>query len=282
MYSLTVENEKGNRLELTHNRNYTVIHIDGLTPASANINSSVTGTSDGEKFNSSRVGVRNIVIQTIINYPAEENRIALNMYFRPKHICRIYFKNNGRNVYIDGYVETIECDLFELGQTMSISILCLQPYFLDTEEIITSIERISALFEFPFSIRVEGIPFSEVHDNETATIINSGDVDIGMIIELIANGGVTNPVIYNADTREQYGIMTNMLDGDVIRINTNQGHKKIALIRSGAETNIIAQISESVDWFEIPPGENHFTYSADVGKELLTINFYTNNKYQGV
>lgn len=282
MYTLAVENAKGHKLELTHNDNYTVVHVDGLTPAPANINSSVTGTFDGEKFNSARVGKRNIVIQIKINHPVEENRIALYEYFRPKHPCRIYLKNGSRDVYIDGYMETPECDLFALGQTMQVSILCLQPYFLSAEQTLTSIERTSALFEFPFSIRVEGIPFSEVNDIETATIINSGDVDIGMTIELIANGGVTNPVIYNADTREQFGINTEMQDGDIIRINTNQGNKKIALIRSGSETNIISQIGESVNWFEIPPGENHFTYSADIGKELLTINFYTNNKYQGV
>ena len=62
MYSLKVENDRGNTLELTNNPNYTVFKIEGLNPPHATINSSVNTTTGGSNINSVRLENRNIVI----------------------------------------------------------------------------------------------------------------------------------------------------------------------------------------------------------------------------
>ena len=124
MYSLKVENERGEALELTGNPNYTVYKIEGLNPPQATINSSVNTTTDGSSINSVRLENRNIVIYTTIEGDVEANRINLYKYFPVKKTVKLYFSNSSREVYIEGKVELIECDLFSNKQVAQISIIC--------------------------------------------------------------------------------------------------------------------------------------------------------------
>ena len=283
MYTFEVENAKGERLELSHNPNYSIVSIHGLTPAAALINTSTMGNFDGAKYNSSRVGTRNIVIQLHLERDIEANRIMLYTYFRPKQWCRLYFKNTSRSVYIDGYVETFDGDLFVLGQRMQISVICPQPYFMLADGATYRITRTASLFEFPFAIDAEGIPFSGIEASKTAVIMNRGDVDIGLKIELQADGGnVVNPILYNADNGDTFPLHMTILDGDTVTINTNRGEKRIELTRDGATSNIISQITSQVDWFQIPTGQTVFTFACDSGQEFLNVDFYINEKFQGV
>ena len=96
MYSLKVENDRGNTLELTGNPNYTVYKIDGLTPPQATINTSANTTTDGSSINSVRLENRNIVIYTTIEGDVEANRINLYKYFPAKKKVKLYFANNSR------------------------------------------------------------------------------------------------------------------------------------------------------------------------------------------
>ena len=63
IFTLIIKNYKGESYELTHNyERYYVKSITGLTPPSAVINTSVSGSYDGSFYNSSRLEQRNIVI----------------------------------------------------------------------------------------------------------------------------------------------------------------------------------------------------------------------------
>ena len=62
MFQLTLENERGKQLILHPSTRYVITNIEGLTPPTATINSSVVALQDGEVYNSARVNVRNVVI----------------------------------------------------------------------------------------------------------------------------------------------------------------------------------------------------------------------------
>ena len=194
MYSLKVENDRGNVLELTNNPNYTVFKIAGLNPPKATINSSVNTTTDGSSINSVRMENRNIVIYTRIGGDVEANRINLYKYFPVKKNVKIYFTNNSRKVYIEGTVELIECDLFSNKQVAQISIICPRPYFKDVNDLVTMFSDVVKMFSFPFAISKTGIELSGVGVNQRQSIVNTGDIDTGVIIKLFAIGTVVNPV----------------------------------------------------------------------------------------
>ena len=131
MFTLKIDNHRGSVTELTHNRGrYAVVGIDGLTRPPTNINTAVAGGIDGAFFNSARVEAA----QPLVINPRgdiEANRQALYSIFPLKSICTIYFENKNRSVKIDGYVETLEADLFSMQERAQVSIICPRPYFED-------------------------------------------------------------------------------------------------------------------------------------------------------
>jgi hypothetical protein len=282
MYSLKVENDRGDALELTNNRNYTVYKIEGLTPPQATINASVNTTTDGSNINSVRLGNRNIVIYTTIEGDVEANRINLYKYFPVKKTIKLYFNNGARNIYIEGTVELIECDLFTTKQVAQISVICPKPYFKDVDNLITTFGDVVNLFEFPFKIPKVGVEISAVSTNQRRKIINTGDVETGVLIKLFATGTVENPVIYDVLNRTQLKLNFTMLPADAIVINTNIGEKSIELIRDGVTTNAMGYMAQDSTWFILEAGDNIFTYDADSGNSNLQLTFTTSILYSGV
>jgi putative phage tail component, N-terminal domain len=282
MYTLIVENEKGEQLELTHNKSYDVIKIEGLNPPPAAINNTEISGVDGAKFNSSKVGTRNLVIYLNIKSPVEENRQDLYNYFHVKRRVKIYFKNQNRDVYIEGYVETFENDLFENLQQPQISIICPEPFWKAVDDLLVEFSDEISLFEFPFAIEEEGIEFSQIN-LETSKVINNGNVETGIIVELFTTTSqVLNPIIYNRTTQTYFKINYDMHVGDLIRINTNQGQKSVTLTRNHVTTNVIGNRESGSSWIQLVPGPNEIAYNADVGVENLMVNLILIRKYEGV
>ena len=282
MYSLKVENNRGNTLELTNNLNYTVYKIEGLNPPQATINRSANTTSDGSKINSVRLENRNIVIYTTIERDVEANRINLYKYFPVKKSIKLYFSNGSRKVYIEGTVELIECDMFSNKQVVQISIICPKPYFKDVETLTTTFSDVSNLFSFPFSIGNAGVEISAITTNQRKSIINAGDVESGIIIKLFAIGTVVNPVIYDVLKRTHLKLNFTLEAGDTVIINTNIGEKAVELIRGGLSYNAMGYLVQDSEWFVLESGDNVFTYDADSGNNNLQITFTTSVLYSGV
>ncbi len=282
MWACIIENKKGQQLKLHPNENYIVEITSGLEPPPVeNVFTKISGV-DGSSLNSSTSGSRNMLFQIYPQYPVDINRVNLYKYFKKKELIKIYYKNELRNVYIEGVVDTFECDHHANPQAATISIICPDPYFNDVVEIVEDISKLSSMFEFPFSISKEGIPFSEFNEFLIAEVTNKGDIDSGIIIELHANGTVENPVIHNADTRETFALNFTMQASDVIKINTIEGQQRIELIRSGVSTNIINSIVEGSEWLQAVAGVNFYTYTVDSGLDNLSVKFKPRIAYEGV
>lgn len=282
MFKLTVENDMGEQLELTHNSAYSGISIDGLYPPSATVNTAVTATHDGSKYNSSRVNDRNIVITLYIESPCDENRIELYRYVKSKQYIKLYFSNELRDVYIDGYVESMNVDFFALKQKVQISVLCPSPFFKVVEDNIIDFSSLTSLFEFPFSIEEAGIEFSSLQLHTDKSVINRGDVPSGAKIKLYSIGTVLNPTIYNVGTSEYFTLNFEMQEGDEITISTVTGEKYVTLLRDGVETNIINKMKIGSKWLQLQPGDNLFTYEADEYVENLMCTIVQTSLFEGV
>jgi hypothetical protein len=282
MYTLQVENDIGDTLALTGNPNYTVYRIDGLTPPKATINSSVNTTTDGSKISSVRLENRNIVLYLTIEREVEKNRIELYKHLPVKRTVTLHYKNNTRNVCIKGVVESNEPAIFDQKQVAQISIICEKPYFKEINELVTMFGDVLPLFEFPFSIPAEGIEFSRITKNTRKSILNTGDVETGLLIELFATGTVVNPVIFDTYNRTQMALKISMQAGDKLVINTNIGEKGITLIRDGEESNALGYMRPDSSWFVLMPGDNVFTYDCESGASNLQLTFKSSILYAGV
>ena len=280
MYDLSVKNTSGEILRLTRDNNYAITGVEGLTPVAANINTSTAGINDGVVYNSARLGYRNIVLTIRITQDAEKNRIKLYNYFQTKQFCTLYFSNDTRDVCISGYVETFECDLFVLGQTAQISIICPNPYFKSTTETVNSGSAVTAAFEFPTEFN--GVEFSTETANTTVTIPNNGDISAGMDISINFTGNVSTPVIRNALTGEYFRLNRDFVAGDKVTINTRNGEKSVILTHFGVDFNIINSLDAAASWLQLRRGNNMLYFGANSGTENMQITFTHTDLFVGV
>lgn len=282
MFTLKIQNTQGEVWELTHNLNYHVKSVQGLTPPETAVNTATAGTIDGTFFNSARVNQRNIVITLVPNGDIEANRQLLYKMFRLKTKCTIYFKNKYRDVKIDGYVEMLESDLFTMRQEVQISIICPRPYFQGLIDLYTELSKIVALFEFPFSI-VTPIPFSEISDVPITTINNVGDAVCGTIIDIDVTDTCSGLKISNTSNQTFFELNFSFQANDHVTINTNSGQMGVSLRRGDTTTNLLNYVSKDSTWLKIQPAENTFTFSLTTGTvDSVKIHFTTSLLYGGV
>lgn len=279
MYKLTVQNEKGETMELTHNPRYSVTSISGLTPVPAQISTSTMGISDGEYYNSAKLTKRNIVIQIYPAHPIDENRVNLYRYFKSKYRIRLYFKNEVRSVYIDGYVETCEGDLFAKTQMIQVSVICPNPYFIGVDNSAgIKLQNQIPLFEFPFSAPSGGVSLSEFV-KEDAVFVNNGDEPSGMTFVFTFTGNVSGIKIQDKYTGNVFCVNYKFCSYDILKICTVKGAKEITLRRKGEEFNLINYITRDSQWLQTNIGENWFVLS---GERNYTLEVTWKELYQGV
>jgi Phage tail protein len=110
--------------------------IDGLEPVDAVVNSIGYGSIDGEAYNGSHTGKRNIVISLGLSTArggasVDEARNLLYAYLMPKLEVTLLFRRDfGEPVNIKGYVEKLTPNRFAQDPTMQVSIICPQPDFI--------------------------------------------------------------------------------------------------------------------------------------------------------
>lgn len=281
MYTLTATNQYGQEIELTNNDNYSIKSIIGLDPPDGVINTTRNAGQDGSVFNSAYMDNRTITITMAINSPAEVNRLELYKYFKIKQPVRIHFKNRSRDVWIRGYTQSMPIAFFDKKETVQITLLCPEPYFNDVETSVQGLSNVISLFEFPFEIE-EPVQFSRLAVGIEKSIINFGDVSIGMKVTIEALGAVTNPVLYNTQTNEFIKLNDTLASGDFVEVSTVPGKKYVRKTSNGTTSSIIGKLAQGSTWIQLVPGDNVFATSATSGSEYIKVTFELTYQYEGV
>lgn len=281
MYKLKIENANGDRLELTNNPNYNVT-VTGLNPVTSDITTAKVANRNGARFVNSRKQPRNVVITVYIKEPVEANRIELYKYVKSKEWLRVYYSNKSRDVYVDGYVESFECDLFTQTQTAQISVICPNPQLIDVEPDVKDVSTVIGAFSFPFHITdSEPITFS-IYDKLARLIINESDDDIGFIYKIHCKGLVVNPTIYMENTKESFKLKGSYRKDTTITITTLDGQKSVTSEYKGVVTNIINDLEPTSTWLKLKAGYNHILQVADTGVENMVSEIIYSKEYEGV
>ena len=285
MYKLTLQNEAGNSLVFNQlGGAFTITEIDGLNPPDATINTSQIAMLDGEKFNSAKVNMRTIEIAFAIEKDAERNRIEVYRVVKPKKAITVYYVSDLRDVYINGYIQSVEIGYFEQKQICTVSILCPFPYWQQAQAVINELSQIIDMFHFPFSSTSEPqIVFGYLDNLSSVDIENAGDLDTGLIFELYARAQVSNPKIYDYLTQEFIGLNFTMQAADLVTINTNAGQKSVKLLRDGATTNIFNTLMKNSTWLQLPANGGTYTFMVGSGNATdLNVTIKHSTLYEGV
>lgn len=285
MYKLTIENQAGNSLEFNQLGGvFTISEIDGLNPPDATINTSQIAMLDGEKFNSAKVGMRTLDIAFAIERDAERNRIAVFNVLKVKRPVTVYYVSEMRDVYIEGYVKSIDIGYFDQKQLCTVTILCPYPYWLAAQNIVNELSQIIGMFHFPFSSTVAPqLVFGYIDPVTSVYIENAGDLETGLIFQLYARAQVVNPKIYDYATQQYIGIDYTLQAADLVTINTNAGKKTITLLRDGVTYNIFNALMKNSTWLQLPANGGTYTFMVESGAATdLNVTINHNTIYEGV
>lgn len=259
---------KGSILPLTNNSRFKLSNVDGITSASVELSSATVASMDGDFINNKRTIPRGIVLDFAIESDVENVKRYILQYIKPKQKGTLRWTQEGREIQIEGIVEAIEMPRYSSQVIMQVTMYCSQPYWEDIDYIVQEISETIDLHYFTryeddmLYFTEEGAPFGEYDVNRTKTFENTGDVEVGLTINIVALGEVENPVIYNS-AGEYIGVDVALSQGDEIVITTEKGNKTITM--NG--TNIVSKIREGSTWLQLPTGEDEFTIDSTDGTE---------------
>lgn len=271
MIKILCENENGNSIDFSDESKYVITNIDGLNPPASDIIINPIPNMDGGMFAHSRMQTRNIVITFRVKRPTERNRMDAYRVFRSKRYIKVSVQTAALNVYTEGYVESIECNNFTLGQTIQVSIICPDAYFKNVNSNLYEFNKGIDTLAFPFyTMEGEPVAFNDVinnNDDGKITIWNNGDTDTGLIFKIKPKEGFMYEyiTIKNVDTGDFIFISkyTASHIDEEITINTNPGEKSVYTTYTNPDTN--ERVKESIvdrtiltSFLQCKPGENTF------------------------
>lgn len=265
-----IQTDRGNFLSLPiddTSQGYILERIDGLDPVRATMVSTGFAQLDGEYYQSSRRGTRNIKIKIGLEpdyatTTVSDLRHKLYNYFMPRSEVKLTFYDSGSpHSYIKARVETFETELFTNEPTVDISLIAFSPDFIDMDEVVLSGQTSSAYMSASATI---------VHDYE-------GTIPTGFIFSLSVNRSLSEFAIYNiqqdATIPTQFEMDYAFQSGDLVEVSTVPGDKYVMLTRAGIKSSILYSVRSYSNWLTIGPGANMVMVYATGAAIPYTITF---------
>lgn len=291
-------------LELTGSHESTGIYVRSITgvgPNKANINTVSLASDDGSIFNSAKLEERNIVISlgfyqsTTLRNSIEDSRQKTYKYFPNKKPLTLIFETDNRYLFINGYVESNEPDIFSDEEGTEISIICPDPKFYDVEGG-GHIEfgGVENIFEFPYSNEslVENLTeFGRLTHLKSRAITYNGEEENGILIVIHPKQATRNLSLVETETGDSISIDDSKIEQitgnsicpyDTIKISTIKGSKYAELTRSGETYNIINALGRNPKWFQLHKGDNYFTFVAGLNEENVEVYIYYSLAFSGI
>lgn len=238
---------------------------------------------DGATQLNAQVDVRELSINGIIKGKDKADlafyRRQLIQVLNPKVAGTLTYENEHGTYELDvipqfapqinegAYVNSPSIDEYRL------MLLALDPYWTDKSEIDAEIPmaREENLFEFPLEITNE-FEFSRMIAGDVIEIQNNGDVAVGAVFTINANGILKNPRLYNVITQEYFALNGTFTTGTKLRISTLRGKKRVEEDTGDGQgyKNIMTKRKVESTFLQIDRGINYLQLQADEGVEFTT------------
>lgn len=269
---------------------FVLTDAEGLYEVRNNLYTNDNTSIDGAAYQGSVVTKREITLsiadKSLSNH--QQNRELLYAVFKPASKGRLIYEENGLLREIGYYVESVFVESIPSARPATISLVCPDPFFTDTGDILVEMAGWEPLFEFPFEIPASGIEFEQRVNERLKTIQNNSAAEsTGMNITLTAIGTVVNPTIEHVQKNEHITLGSSsrpftMVSGDQLVISTEDGNKHAYLIRDGVTSNVNYYMSEDSTFIQLRRGMNSIGYSSEEGESYIMVSIAFRYKYLGV
>lgn len=287
MARLTYVNERGQSLTFGDTAPLLVTRIDGLGSPQNEIHRQKSPYQDGTTVTHTTLDERELVLEGVILASAQDRqkyRQVLLQTFNPKLKGTLVFERYGTKKRIECIPElapSFPSNMQENYQQFLITLLCPNPFWQDVAKTKAEIAIWRGAFEFPLELVEEGIEMGFREPSLIVNIYNPGDVPCGMEIRFKALATVTNPSLFNVNTREELKINKTMTAGEVIIVTTHFGNKRVESQLNGITTNAFNWLDLDSVFLQLEPGDNLLRYDADDGLDNLEVDIYYTPQYLG-
>lgn len=259
------------------------IRLTALTGVSAiaQINTQSTAGRDGTTIASMTVPYRQIIVEFRIRHGIDAEQAMHDLYriFSVKSSGIMTFKGRLGSSKIDYIVKSIEIPPNAESLRGNAVLICPDPFFRAVNEEKAPIAGLNSFFSFPFTFPDHGFYIAKRMESLFADVYNDGEANTGMMIQMIATAQVVNPALINVATNEEARLNFTMAAGDIVRIYTETGEKKITLTRNGVTTNIFGNMHYPFTFLQLAQGNNTFKYDADEGATNMNISVTYSAKF---
>lgn len=274
----------GNKVEVGKGKPFRLLNIEGIETGNNELAISGNVFGDGSKVNNKRITAKPIVIEAeYIGKNKVEEKRKLIRFFNLHNKATLFVKVGSIEKCIDYEVESFHAPIKNVNDPLRflVYLYCPIPFFRDLTEKKEEVASWQPSFTFPLIIPVEGISMGFREPNLIVNVFNGGGVKTGMRIRFRALGSLTNPSLFNVNTREYFKVNREMEAGEVITVNTNFKRKKVEIDRNGI-VEVFTDWDISSTFLELEVGDNLFRYDADSNIENLEVDIYYNPQFLGV
>jgi hypothetical protein len=284
------DNQRGEQIVFGDAAPLWLLSVEGLG-SEFNIYTSKSSGQDGENFNGSDAGKRNLVLSLEVkrgDFGEQSERLYRFFQKGAPGICYCD-RDSGAMKKIEYYVEKVQPDneTFSPGgnypgetRVITVSLLCPDPKFYAVEDELTQLAVWQGCIQFPLQLRV---PFAVTRkiNNLIGNVHNDGTVPMGLTVRFTASGTVVNPSLYDINRHELMQINTTMHSGDIILVTTGENNKRVKCIAGGITSNINNRMAYPPCWLKAYEGDNLFRYNADSGIDSLSVSILSTPAYWG-
>lgn len=273
-------NERGGMIEFANHAPLMLLKLD-LNELKNNIQLSKNYGQDGSIYHSSQLEHRQITLEGAILKDFEFYKDKIIKIINPKQTGVLIYDGNKK---INVIIESISVARKDGPiQKFLINFLCPNPYWQELQELKQYIALWKGDFTFPLEISEQGIMLGHREPTLIVNVYNPGDVPCGMRIEFKALGEITNPSLFNVNTRKYIKINKTMQAGETITVTTHFANKRVELTKAdGTKKNAFNYIDLNSTFMQLDVGDNLFRYDADINIDNLEVSIYYTPQYLGV
>lgn len=280
------KNSYGYKIEFAYSFPFFLENYSGIHEYAGNVATIKSAFGVGVSYIGTSVKSRNITLTIAFRDDklCQTRRNQVYNIFPLKDYGTLYFYEGDLERKINYYVEKVTPVRKNNLWYFTISLICPSPYFMDSEETISTLQNWDKLFHFKLEIpEGAGIEFGSKNESTSIEIENNSHVSYGLTITLTANDTVVNPLVKNTFTGETMKINYTVNIGESIVVTTYNNDKKIIFIDSnGNETNITNALVFGTKFLQAPNGVNKYITEADAGIENLDCSIAYYNYYEAV